>query len=139
MLCVLSPALAQEPDRRQAIADAIDAANAQVRLDLARDQVRAHQRTQEQYQKQAEGTAAALAGIRARWTGTKYSSTFEGAYSRALKDPVYRSQALADYDRSPGWDVSPFSFIADNDSVVLVLGGIAIFLAFGWYLTKRGW
>ena len=101
-MCAFAPAFAQQSAERQAIVDAVDAANWQLRLDLFHDQLNAGQAKPEMVKKSETETAAVIARLRGKWANTNYRATFESTFQRALKDPGYRNSAVADYDRNPG-------------------------------------
>lgn len=130
MLCTVAPAIAEEPSGRQVIADAVTAANWQLRLDLAREQRHSLQITPEQYKRQEDETKDVIDRLRGKWSWTLYRFSFESDFSRALKDPVYRARALADYDSSPGW----FNFSGDLsvwDIISYVIVGLVVLFVIG--------
>ena len=136
MLCFAAPGFAQVPTERQALVDAIAAANWQGRLDIGRDQVRSGQFSREAFARQEKQTAEVIAGLRGKWALTSYASTFERTFARAVKDPVYKELALAEYDSGKGTRGFQLpSFFSENRDVILVLCGLAAFLAFGAYLA----
>ncbi len=142
LLCVSASTFAQPPER-QALADAIYAANEQLRLELGRDQVRAHQFSPEVFKQREAEINANIARVRARWADTPQRSTFDNSYNRALKDPAYRSQALADYDRgattSANWSLPAFT--ADslwNIAGYIIFGAIAlVVLGVLWAIIQK--
>jgi len=142
LLCGVSPSFAQEAKSRQVIHDAIDAANSQLRLEIGRAHVKAHQRTPEELKRQEDENTAYIHRLRDKWSGTIYRWTFDGDYERALKDPVYRYQALAEYDSNPGWgrDLPSLSLGSPWDILGYVIAGIVLFFVTGslWARFTRG-
>jgi len=130
---LVAPAFAQEPSGRQVIADAITAANWQLRLDLAREQRHSLQISPEQYKRQEDETVDVIGRLRGKWSGTLYRWTFESDFKRALNDANYRYRALSDYDNSPGWFQLPTELSWDSvwDIVTYVIVGIIILFFVG--------
>jgi hypothetical protein len=84
--------------------------------------------------------------LHAKWAATPYSSAYENAYKRTLDDPSYRDRAYEEIDSPPFWSswslptLSLPAFLSgENSAVIIVFGLIAVFLGFGYYLTKTGW
>jgi type IV secretion system protein VirD4 len=90
VLCIAAPVFAQQKVPRQLVTDAIGAANEQLDLDLAKDQVRSGQRTRAQLAQQEKETAQFIGRLRNHWAKTPYIGTFDYIYNRALKDPAFR-------------------------------------------------
>jgi len=127
LLCAIAAPAFSQSDGRQALADAIYAANAQLDVEVGRNQVRAHQLSPEVFRQREAETAAQVSRLRSRWSGTLQRWTFDNAYDRALKDPVYRYQALSDYDRSPAWLQFPAS-LAGSDVALFIVEGLFVLL-----------
>ncbi|MCU1336671.1 MAG: hypothetical protein JWO19_2252 [Bryobacterales bacterium] len=138
------PVFAQEPAASQVVKDAVEASNWQLRLELGRDQVRAHQMSPEVLKKGEAESAARIQRLRDRWSGTKYRSTFEADFKRALKDPVYRADPFSTAPpNSP--NEGPRSVPLSYDDIVnryvhlFILAVIVLGSAWAWYLIKTGW
>ncbi len=131
--------MAQQPPERQVIADAVEAANWQLRLDDARALRRSQPYgnfTEEAFKRQEKETQEVIARLRGKWAGTRYRFAFDSDYNRALKDPIYR----ADPFNAPKEGISSvIDFVSDNLGVIIFCGLIAALLGFGAYLNRSGW
>lgn len=140
MLWAVAPAFAQS-DGRQALSDAIYAANEQLRIETGQNQVRARQMSPEVFHQQETEITAHISRLRSRWSGTLYRWTFDNAFNRALKDPVYRYRALSDYDVSPSWFQLPASMslsdVAQWIIGALIVGFVIVLIWAVIYATNR--
>jgi type IV secretory pathway TraG/TraD family ATPase VirD4 len=115
---------------RNAVADAINAANWQARLDLGRDQVRSGQFSPEAFAQQEKETEATVARLRGRQSGID-RLTFEYAYYRARTEPSYRMTALSQPQGSqgPGEGFNPLLAIAYVVAGFIALCVVWVFVA----------
>ncbi len=106
---------------RNAVADAIKAADWQARLDLGRDQVRSGSYSPEAFAQQEKETEATIARLRGRHSGID-RLTFEYAFSRAKTEPSFRMTALSQPTASggSGEGFNPIMWVVDGIGVFIV-------------------
>lgn len=140
------PALAQDkqhPDR-QVIADAITAANWQLRLDDARVLRRQYPNgnyTEQAFRNQEKETKELIDRLRSRWSSTPYAATFNNDFKRALKDDNYRALALRRDYVDPGGSPAGSSSGQSIDDMVgnmvlFILGGASVLLFIAWAIAR---
>jgi len=107
------------------IADAIEAANWQLRIESGRARRRQYPNgsyTEQTFERNEKEAQEVIEKLRDRWTWTPYWFAFNSDYKRALRDPYYRALALQRYDANP---TSTFSIGSDPiTNWFIFLGGI---------------
>lgn len=94
--------------------------------------------------KSEKETAELVARMHAKWAATPYLKLYQTALQRTLDDPSFADRAVEELSRPAWWDPSSWSLpsfrslLDGSHDGLIVFGGIAVFLFFGWLLGKLG-
>lgn len=143
----------EKEQHRRAIEEGLSSADAVAKMFGLRNQLAAGRVSRAAVDKYERETQALVEGRHAKWAATRYLGAYENAYRRAFDDPDYRQRAFEELDRPSFWSswrlpsfraswslpASVTAFVTEWAGLLIVGAGLAICLAFGWYLDKIGW